>query len=407
MEKEFEFGTVYTSNSRFQFNSKTFFLNHDTFKSFNLSYQMAKELSDMLPRKELDQCYADCLQNLNLIFSDFQREANEGLEKIFLKELKSEVERLLNEQFDYYSMRKNFKLANLNQKVASTILSYNENRYFLGKLSSGAISKIQRISKETIDVFRARAKEGRLTREDLSEGSGPVIQEIVAILNQEFQDCGVLQAASSYLKMPMQVTGAGLELSVENSNWWNSQDSFEIEPRTLYAHLDESIQFPKAIVYVSDVNEENGATSFYPQLYEQLDLNPLQELIGRVIGIPGSSKDSPLRSYYNKKYHQAFSSQNFINHFMKLPKELRFNSHFGWDLIKHSDLEEQMVRIERKLIGEAGTFIAFDGAKLVHRGGLVQAGERIALQVIFGPADKKLSLDKRLIRKLKHIVSKI
>ena len=48
-----------------------------------------------------------------------------------------------------------------------------------------------------------------------------------------------------------------------------------------------------------------------------------------------------------------------------------------------SDLEVSLSTNEQKMIGPAGTFIAFDGARLLHRGGLMEAGERVALQVIF------------------------
>jgi len=37
------------------------------------------------------------------------------------------------------------------------------------------------------------------------------------------------------------------------------------------------------------------------------------------------------------------------------------------------------------MTGPAGTFIVFDGARLLHRGGLIELGERIALQVVFFP----------------------
>lgn len=36
---------------------------------------------------------------------------------------------------------------------------------------------------------------------------------------------------------------------------------------------------------------------------------------------------------------------------------------------------------EQQMVGAPGTFIVFDGARLLHRGGMVQAGERVALQV--------------------------
>lgn len=86
---------------------------------------------------------------------------------------------------------------------------------------------------------------------------------------------------------------------------------------------------------------------------------------------------------------------------MRLPECLRFNSHMGWDVMPESSLEKALVGMERKMLGPAGTFIAFDGARLLHRGGLMQDGERLALQVIF--SDK--TLGERLVGKVKRILS--
>jgi hypothetical protein len=40
------------------------------------------------------------------------------------------------------------------------------------------------------------------------------------------------------------------------------------------------------------------------------------------------------------------------------------------------------------MTGPPGKFIVFDGSQLLHRGGLIEAGERIALQVVFYPGNK-------------------
>jgi hypothetical protein len=154
-------------------------------------------------------------------------------------------------------------------------------------------------------------------------------------------------------------------------------------------------------VYLSDVLGVNGATSCYPRTYEALGLNSLQDLVGRVIGIVGSNDQSPLYYFYDKQYHQSMSSEAFRRHYMRLPPEMRFNSHFGWDVFPSSAIESSMVQAERVMTGAAGKFMVFDGAQLVHRGGLIQAGERIALQVIFSAG----GLRRRVIKKIRRIVA--
>jgi len=87
---------------------------------------------------------------------------------------------------------------------------------------------------------------------------------------------------------------------------------------------------------------------------------------------------------------------------MSLPKSLKFNSHFGWDIIPNTELENLLEKNEIKLIGNAGKFIVFDGGNVIHRGGLINKGERVALQIVFGP---KISLPIKIINKLKELIN--
>jgi hypothetical protein len=54
------------------------------------------------------------------------------------------------------------------------------------------------------------------------------------------------------------------------------------------------------------------------------------------------------------------------------------------------------VQAEKKITGPAGTSLVFDGFGLLHRGGLVEQAERIALQVVFAPAAAKQNLTARI-----------
>jgi hypothetical protein len=82
---------------------------------------------------------------------------------------------------------------------------------------------------------------------------------------------------------------------------------------------------------------------------------------------------------------------------MRLPDQLLFYSHFGWDVLPDSEVERAMTDRARQMIGPAGTYVVFDGSRLVHRGGLIRQGERIALQVIFSDAHP----GRRLLQRIK------
>jgi hypothetical protein len=168
----------------------------------------------------------------------------------------------------------------------------------------------------------------------------------------------------------------------------------------LYAHLDESVDAPKSIVYLSKVEQTNGPTSCYPGVLDALGLGSLQDMVGRVIANVGNAADSPLRAYYAKQYHQSMSSEAFRRHFMRLPAAIRFNSHLGWDVLPDSAAERVLSGAERTMLGEPGTFIVFDGARLFHRGGLVMTGERVVLQVVFSATNPI----RRLTRRIKDLL---
>ena len=127
--------------------------------------------------------------------------------------------------------------------------------------------------------------------------------------------------------------------------------------KAAYAHIDESITKPKAIIYLNDVDNNNGPTSCYPGLLEKLKISPIQEVIGRVIGHIGSSPNSVLRNYYNRESSFISSSKEFRRHFMRLPSQIRFNSHIGWDILPESNLESAFISSEKRITGKAGTFI--------------------------------------------------
>ena len=100
-------------------------------------------------------------------------------------------------------------------------------------------------------------------------------------------------------------------MSTENSTWWRWNDGKNVSKYTLYAHVDEDLFCPKSICYLSDVGKLNGPTSFYPNIIKNLDLNFMQNIIGRIINSIGSSKKSKLFNIYEKNQIEHMK-QNFF-----------------------------------------------------------------------------------------------
>lgn len=393
----------YREHPAFSFGGQVWDAPVDELEAFNKTYETVRQHASVLSAASLVELRIDLLHSLDGVFAFLHLQATDEYEERFLFELKNACIRLLDDELGWYAKPPRTGFVDLtNRHVRQDVIRMQSGRHFFGRLSEAAVAELRFLSTQELGKFRANAEAGRLKREDLSVNAGATVRAIRAVLNREFKAAGVLDAVSAYTGRKTQVSGLALELSVPQASWWkNTIAGLERPPHTLYAHLDETISCPKSIIYLSDVTEKNGPTGCYPGAYEAMQLNPLQEMIGRVVGTVGAGDDSPLKDYYGKQYHQSVSSESFRRHLMRLPECLRFNSHMGWDVLPGSELESQLAASEHKMTGPAGTFIVFDGACLLHRGGLMQEGERVALQVIFSD----LTFTQRVVGKVKRMLT--
>ena len=377
----------YAQHPLFQPNAGSLQLDTAELVKFNDLYMLLTGHGSEVDSNRHAALVSDCLVALDSIFDGLDRQSSDPHLRLFLTALRTQCRRITSVGIDFARQRARAQFSSTRPDTARYLRQLEIDRCFLGQLSATCADEIRTLSEPGVARFRERAAAGRLTREDLSDNRGQTIKSLTRCLNTAFRDMGILDAVSLYSGRPMAVSGLALELSVPQSNWWrNAFPGLARPPHTLYAHLDESVDHPKAIVYVTTVAPNNGPTGYYPHVFDALRLNPLQDLVGRVVGIVGNESDSPLHDYYAKPYHQSMCSATFRDHYMALPESIRFNSHFGWDLLPDSAAERQLLAREERMTGPAGTFIVFDGARLLHRGGLIENGERVALQVIFSDA---------------------
>ena len=393
----------YREHPAFSFGAPSWDVPAEKLADFNETYEAVRQFGSTLGTASRAALRLEMLRALDGVFASFQEQSADEYETRFLLELQRACIRLLDEELAWYTRRSRASFVDLSDaRARQDALRMQRDRHYFGCLPQAAVAELRNLAERELGQFRANVAAGRLKREDLSVNSGPTVRAIRDVLNREFKALGVLDAVSAFTGRKTRVIGLALELSVPQATWWkNAIPGLERPPRTLYAHLDEAISCPKSIVYLSDVTEQNGPTGCYPGAYEALQLNPLQEMIGRVVGTVGTGIDSPLKDYYAKQYHQSVNSENFRRHFMRLPECLRFNSHMGWDVLPGSELESRLADSERRMTGPAGTFIVFDGACLLHRGGLMQEGERLALQVIFSD----LTFTERAVGRVKRMLS--
>jgi hypothetical protein len=381
---------------------------------FNSYYTLISERGKFLGNNEQSNIYSKLQILLKQIFEELKlsvKNQDETL-KLFLTELYFHAEQLLMRdlQENFLSPVNQLHINNVNvstpeyHNLASKMLN---NRYFRGVISDKALQKLQTVAEPALRKFREQVNiQGKTNREDLSDNRGEIVSQLVKIINDEFEQQRVNEAVSIYCSRPMTSSGLGIELSVPVAQWWKNDYTGYDNIKTLYMHTDEALSIPKAIVYLTDVSEENGPFSIVPNALESLSPSPIQFLLGRIIGCVGRNKNSLLYDYYEHQYHKTFGCPKYRKHFMSLPQELQYNSHFGWDIIPGSSLEEELINKEIICTGQAGEYIVFDGARLVHRGGLVQVGERLALQVCFIPITVP-TIKSRIVSKVKSTLKRL
>lgn len=387
----------YQRHPSFRFDPPPFALDAARAQTFNDSYRRLADQGALMTRPARAAGRRECRAALDAVFDDLAPHATDEHEARFLSELRAQCRRLLDEELDH--MCRVPRRIRLDGNAQAIAVDLQRQRFHFAVLPRSAVQEILDLGAADLERFRQRAAKGQVTRDDLSVNTGPAVARICRILNREYGKLGALDAISAYMGRPMTVSGVALELSVPQATWWaNHLEGLARPPTTLYAHVDESVVHPKSIVYLTAVDAARGPTSCYPHAFDELGLDPLALLVGRVIGQVGAAADSPLREHYSKPYHQAMSSDAFRRHFMRLPPALRFYSHLGWDVLPDSDLEAALTRRETVMLGPAGTFILFDGGNLLHRGGLMEQGERIALQVIFSDSSPWARVVRRLRR---------
>ena len=389
----------YRLHPLFQFDDSPLELDDAIVSSFGERYRELAPCASTPRGESRKKAEADVTAEFNVIIDRLCAQTQDQLELAFLGELRALAGNLLaGELATFRAQARGADPGPDAPQASSSFGAIKTQRFEFGHLDPEVTRKISQVLQSDLEAIRDRARAGSVRREDLTFNRKSSIVRARPLLNQAFRSLGVLDALSEYEHQRIAVTGFGLELSVSGSDWWqNKLEGLPRAPFTLYAHLDESIGFPKAIVYLSSVDSQSGPTSCYPGIFDRLNLNPLQEALGRVVGYVGASAGSPLFEAYGKAYHQSVNSELFRRHLMRLPESLRFNSHLGWDVMPGSKLESAFMEAEQVLLGEPGTFIVFDGARLFHRGGMVADGDRIALQTVLSNPNPV----RRLVKKAK------
>ncbi len=357
----------------------------DTLANFNVPYLFFEEGElELLAKSPYVKSLAMMKARLSRAFAPVVTLRDDDRWRAFCSELEAECTRILEEDWSHFCRRRLGKVSQTPESMVGSGGLLEHDAIMRFRLDDDSVSELNDNFATSLAQFREKAIRGMRKRSDLSANAGTAVEKGVRIVQRELAANGVLDAMSNYMGTPCRVAGLAVELSVAGSDWWDVKyQEMEQSPKTLYYHYDETRSAPKAIVYLSDVEPSSGPFQWIHRSWTVVRPSGLQSLVGRAIVGLGRDPSSSLYGTYSHVYHQPFGDAKFREDFACLPRQFQFNSHFGWDVVPGSHLEESLLDLERSLVGCAGSGVAFDGSRLLHRGGLVDSGDRVALQIVF------------------------
>jgi hypothetical protein len=213
--------------------------------------------------------------------------------------------------------------------------------------------------------------------------SFPTNPESLRIVINYCSDAGIFDMLSAFYGENFRGAGFVIHYSHPKDRWFRVFDDLGLDvPRTAQMHYDLDFSPPKAMLYLNDVNEDQGAFSYIPKESDW-------EHFG--MGLALKKEILYAVSYYTTEtFGKSVKGNSSIFRYPEarralasLPRTLRGTSHQGDHILNDTALSSALLKAERVVTGKAGTMPLFAGSHVLHRGGVVKSGERIALQIVF------------------------
>lgn len=232
---------------------------------------------------------------------------------------------------------------------------------------------------------------------------GQLAREMVRVLHS----VGAIEVAAAYRRHPMELEHLSLHYSHPRQRWYQGcyEDIGLPTSPMAYLHNDHEPAMVKMIVYLSPVTEAAGPFKYmqgshlWPRsmarhvLFKQLDRQH-----------PKLFKTQDCDGYYRPSFKLPIERARF----MTLPTAFQGTSHFGDDLTSdHPDLQA-LQDCEVSVVDDAAV-IVFDGGRGLHRGSLLNSGERWAIQLgfRFKPRRSLVRHGGRFLRRVIAIASRV
>ena len=238
-------------------------------------------------------------------------------------------------------------------------------------ISSEKIAQLRNHAQMYIDWIEQRKqdKAASIFKEKVVQTSEKKSPELYTAVNDILSELGIIRRAEHYKGYALKLVHLAVQVGDPEDSDWRDHfiDAGIKDPPTSYFHIDGSIANMKAVMYLTDVGEENG---------------PFRYVRGS--NLPLGIWENAVR-YGNDKARLDLCDIEHRKLFASLPRMLQKKSEFGNDMQEGCD--ELMAKEYHFLSERDGNLILFDPGGM-HRGGMVESGKRIILQMNFMPSSK-------------------
>jgi ectoine hydroxylase-related dioxygenase (phytanoyl-CoA dioxygenase family) len=231
------------------------------------------------------------------------------------------------------------------------------------------LDEAARVEFDRLAARRGQSNGRRQFEESRGQASRAEQRELFDVIETTLKEAGVFDVASAYLGRKARLIDVNPQINDTSDTFWRDifpDTELKSLPPTAYCHRDASGGDLKAIIYMTDVDDRTGPFS-YVVGSNRMKLDRLDDLICEANdsnGLAGTDARSRAR-------------------FAALPARLRQKGSFGNDVRPETPLGREIGQGLWAVKAGKGSIVLFD-TKGIHRGGMVEAGERRVITCVVG-----------------------
>jgi hypothetical protein len=239
------------------------------------------------------------------------------------------------------------------------------------KLLSLCKSPIQKL-RDTRTEMRAKSTEAKSYSEvnlKLRRNDEPELFEFIENILREQNIYSTVKAYNGY---SIAINTVCVQINDKEDKYWTNhfKDISLKDPPTSYMHVDSSVGYLKCIFYLNEVSEKNGCFRYLVGSQRILKRRFWDFAIRRANDMSGLDKtDADTRLL-----------------FTALPSFLKRKAEMGNDYLAGSPMIQELLSAEKLFTSKEADMVLFD-TDGIHRGAIIEDGERVILQVALVPPE--------------------